>query len=133
MFRTEMGMKKQGVVAYALSALDIGLWDIAGKAAGLPLYKLWGAVTNRVPAYGSGGWSKYSERELIAEAEKYAALGCKHYKMKIHHADPRENAKRVGAVRRALGDGVRRMVGVNQRLDALGDIRQDQPLEDVDP
>src|SRR5882762_4012977 len=36
MFRTDMGMKKQGVVAYALSALDIGLWDIAGKAAGLP-------------------------------------------------------------------------------------------------
>jgi len=132
MFRTDMGMKKQGVVAYALSALDIGLWDIAGKAAGLPLYKLWGAVTDRIPAYGSGGWSKYSERELIAEAEKYAALGCKHYKMKIHHADPRENAKRVGAVRRALGDGVRMMVDVNQRLDVLGNIRQAQALEEFD-
>jgi len=42
-----MGIKKQGVAAYALSALDIGLWDIAGKAARLPLYKLWGAVTDR--------------------------------------------------------------------------------------
>jgi L-alanine-DL-glutamate epimerase-like enolase superfamily enzyme len=68
MFRTDMGMKKQGVVAYALSALDIGLWDIAGKAAGLPLYKLWGAATGRIPAYGSGGWPKYSEKELVAEA-----------------------------------------------------------------
>ncbi len=132
MFRADMGIKKQGIAAYALSALDIGLWDIAGKAAGLPLYKLWGAVTDRVPAYGSGGWSKYSERELIAEAEKYAALGCKHYKMKIHHADPRENAKRVGAVRRALGDGVRMMVDVNQRLDVLGNIRQAQALEEFD-
>src|SRR5438132_13603800 len=75
MFRTDMGMKKQGVVAYALSALDIGLWDIAGKAAGLPLFTLWGAVTDRIPAYGSGGWAKYSERELIAEAETYASLG----------------------------------------------------------
>ncbi len=55
MFRADMGIKKQGVAAYALSALDIGLWDIAGKAAGLPLYRLWGAVTDRVPAYGSGG------------------------------------------------------------------------------
>src|SRR5438132_14221886 len=64
MYRVDMGIKKQGVAAYALSALDIGLWDIAGKAAGLPLYKLWGAVTDRIPAYGSGGWSKYSEREL---------------------------------------------------------------------
>ena len=132
MFRTDMGMKKQGVVAYALSALDIGLWDIAGKAAGLPLYKLWGAVTDRIPAYGSGGWSKYSERELIAEAEKYAALGCKYYKMKIHHADPLENAKRVGAVRRALGDGVRMMVDVNQRLDVLANIRQARALEEFD-
>src|SRR6266852_5310426 len=132
MFRTDMGMKKQGVVAYALSALDIGLWDITGKVAGLPLYKLWGAVTDRIPAYGSGGWSKYSERELIAEAEKYAALGCKYYKMKIHHADPRENAKRVQAVRRALGEGVRMMVDVNQRLDVIGNIRQAQLLEDLD-
>src|SRR5258708_5424326 len=132
LFPARMGVKEEGIAAYALSALDIGLWDIAGKAAGLPLYKLWGAVTDRVPAYGSGGWSKYSERELIAEAEKYAALGCKHYKMKIHHADPRENAKRVGAVRRALGDGVRMMVDVNQRLDVLGNIRQAQALDQFD-
>src|SRR2546422_6906056 len=132
MFRTDMGMKKQGVVAYALSALDIGLWDIAGKIAGLPLYKLWGAVSDRIPAYGSGGWSKYSERELVAEAQKYAALGCKYYKMKIHHSDPRENRKRVEAVRRALGEGVRMMVDVNQRLDVLANIRQAQALEDLD-
>ncbi len=132
MFRADMGIKKQGVAAYALSALDIGLWDIAGKAAGLPLYKLWGAVTDRIPAYGSGGWSKYSEKELIAEAEKYAALGCKYYKMKIHHPDPRENGKRVEAVRRALGGSVRMMVDVNQRLDVLGNVRQAQALEDLD-
>jgi L-alanine-DL-glutamate epimerase-like enolase superfamily enzyme len=132
MFRVDMGVKKQGVAAYALSALDIGLWDIAGKAAGLPLYKLWGAARDRIPAYGSGGWSKYSERELIAEAEKYAALGCKHYKMKIHHPDPRENRKRVEAVRRALGEGVRLMVDVNQRLDVLANVRQAQALEDLD-
>src|SRR4029077_2537106 len=67
MFRADMGIRKQGIAAYALSALDIGLWDVAGKAARLPLYKLWGAVTDRIPAYGSGGWPKYSERELIAE------------------------------------------------------------------
>jgi len=132
MFRTDMGIKKQGVAAYALSALDIGLWDIAGKAAGLPLYKLWGAATDRVSAYGSGGWSKYSEAELIAEAEKYAALGCKYYKMKIHHPDPRENRRRVEAVRRALGGGVRMMVDVNQRLDVLGNRRQAAALEDLD-
>src|SRR6059058_3869148 len=124
MFRADMGIKKQGVAAYALSALDIGLWDIAGKVAGLPLYQLWGAVTDRIPAYGSGGWARYSVEDLVGEAERYAGLGCRYYKMKIHHPDPRENRKRVEAVRRALGDGVRLMVDANQKLDVLGARRQ---------
>ena len=50
MFRVDMGMKKQGAAAYALSALDIGLWDVTGKAFGKPLFKLWGAVRHRIPA-----------------------------------------------------------------------------------
>src|SRR5438552_11294657 len=82
MFRADMGIRKQGIAAYALSALDIGLWDIAGKVAGLPLYQLWGAVTDRIPAYGSGGWARYSVEDLVGEAERYAALGCRYYKMK---------------------------------------------------
>jgi L-alanine-DL-glutamate epimerase-like enolase superfamily enzyme len=132
MFRADMGIKKQGIAAYALSALDIGLWDIAGKRAGLPLYRMWGAVSDRIPAYGSGGWSKYSERDLIAEAERYAALGCRYYKMKIHHPDPLENRRRVTAVQRALGGGVRLMVDVNQRLDPQASVRQARTLEDLD-
>jgi L-alanine-DL-glutamate epimerase-like enolase superfamily enzyme len=132
MFRTDMGIRQQGIAGYALSALDIGLWDVAGKAAGLPLYKLWGAVSERIPAYGSGGWPRYSLAELIAEAERYAAMGCRYYKMKIHHPDPRENRSRVQAVQRALGGEVRLMVDVNQRLDVAGNLRQAQFLEDLD-
>jgi L-alanine-DL-glutamate epimerase-like enolase superfamily enzyme len=132
MFRADMGIRKQGVAAYALSALDIGLWDIAGKAANLPLYKLWGALGDRIPAYGSGGWSRYGTEQLIAEAEKYAALGCKYYKMKIHHPEPRENRLRVEAVARALEGKVRLMVDVNQRLDVLGNIRQAEQLQGLD-
>lgn len=132
MFRADRGLKRQGIAAYALSALDIGLWDIAGKAAQLPLYKLWGAVTDRVPAYGSGGWASYSVDDLVAEAQRYAARGCRYYKMKIHHPDPRVNRRRVEAVRKALGDDVRLMVDVNQKLDVLGNIRQAALLEDLD-
>ena len=132
MFRADMGVRKQGIAAYALSALDIGLWDLSGKRAGLPLYKLWGALTDRVPAYGSGGWAEYSVADLVAEAEKYAGLGCKYYKMKIHHPDEKVNRERVAAVRKALGPGVRMMVDVNQGRDVLGNVRQAAALEEFD-
>src|SRR5690606_10485013 len=112
--------------------LDIGLWDLAGKAAGIPLYKLWGAHSDRIPAYGSGGWSRYTESDLIAEAERYAAMGCKYYKMKIHHPDPAANRARVAAVAKALGPGVRLMVDANQKYDVQANIRQAALLEEFD-
>ncbi|HEV8310727.1 MAG TPA: mandelate racemase/muconate lactonizing enzyme family protein [Methylomirabilota bacterium] len=132
MYRADRGIKRQGVAAYALSALDIGLWDLVGKAAHLPLYKLWGAATDRIPAYGSGGWPSYSVEDLVGEARRYVALGCRYYKLKIHHPDPRVNRQRVEAVRQAVGDDVGLMVDVNQRLDVLGNIRQARLLEDLD-
>jgi len=132
MYRGDRGIKRQGIAAYALSALDIGLWDVVGKVARLPLYKLWGGYTDRVEAYGSGGWGKYAIEDLIQEAEKYVGRGCRFYKMKIHHPDPRENRRRIEAVKKAVGDGVRLMVDVNQKLDVLGNIRQAQMLEDLD-
>ena len=132
LFRVDMGMKKQGAAAYALSALDIGLWDIVGKALGKPLYKVWGAMRHRIPCYGSGGWAKYTLDDLVREAEKYAAQGCKYYKMKIHDPDPKANRARVEAVKRAVGSSMRLMVDVNQRLDVLGNIRQAAELEHLD-
>jgi len=132
MYRGDRGVRRVGIAGMALSALDIGLWDIAGKSARLPLYKLWGAVNDRIPCYGSGGWGKYSEKDLIGEAERYAAMGCRYYKMKIHDPDPRANRKRVESVKKALGEGVRMMVDVNQKLDVLGNIRQAALLEDLD-
>src|SRR5258708_1131733 len=71
MYRADRGIKRQGIAAYALSALDIGLWDLVGKTAGLPLYKLWGAVTDRVEAYGSGGWGKSPIPDLIRQAQPH--------------------------------------------------------------
>jgi L-alanine-DL-glutamate epimerase-like enolase superfamily enzyme len=132
MYRADRGIKRQGVAAYAISALDIGLWDLVGKAANLPLYKLWGGFTDRVPAYGSGGWPSYSVDELVDEARRYVGMGCRYYKMKIHHPDPRVNRQRVEAVKKAVGDGVGLMVDVNQKLDVVGNIRQAAMLEDLE-
>ena len=131
MYRGDRGVRRVGIAGMAISALDIALWDLAGKAARLPLYKLWGGYTDRVSAYGSGGWGKYTEAELIAEAERYAAAGCRYYKMKIHHPDPKVNRARVEAVRKAL-PGMRMMVDVNQKLDLEGNRRQAALLEEFD-
>jgi L-alanine-DL-glutamate epimerase-like enolase superfamily enzyme len=132
MFRGDRGIRRVGIAGYAVSAVDIALWDLVGHVAGLPLAKLWGAHTDRVEAYGSGGWPNYSIDDLIGEARRYASHGCRYYKMKIHHPDPRVNRQRVEAVRKALGDDVRLMVDVNQKLDVLGNIRQAAMLEDLD-
>src|SRR5438093_9176284 len=74
MYRADRGIRKVGVAGYALSALDIGLWDVAGKAAGLPLGKVWGAVTDRVAAYGGGGWRSYSLVDLLGRAKLFEAM-----------------------------------------------------------
>ncbi|MFQ5831044.1 MAG: mandelate racemase/muconate lactonizing enzyme family protein, partial [Candidatus Methylomirabilia bacterium] len=131
MFRADRGIRRVGIAGYALSALDIGLWDLLGKVAGLPLARLWGARAERVPAYGSGGWANYAVDDLVAEARAYVAQGCRYYKMKIHHPDPRVNRERVEAVRKALGPDVGLMVDVNQKLDVLANQRQAALLEDL--
>jgi L-alanine-DL-glutamate epimerase-like enolase superfamily enzyme len=132
MYRGDRGVRRVGIAGMALSALDIGLWDIAGRFAKLPLFRLWGAAADRVACYGSGGWSKYTEKDLLGEAERYAGMGCKYYKMKIHAPDPMENRRRVQMVKKALGDGVRMMVDVNQKLDVTANLRQAAALEDLD-
>jgi L-alanine-DL-glutamate epimerase-like enolase superfamily enzyme len=84
------------------------------------------------PATAAAGWAKYTDKDLVAEAERYAAMGCRYYKMKIHDPDPAVNRRRVETVKKALGPGVRMMVDVNQKLDVLSNIRQARMLEDFD-
>jgi len=131
MFRADRGIRRVGLAAYAVAALDIALWDLAGKAAGQPCFRLWGGAADRVEAYGSGGWAKYRVEDVIEEARFYTSQGCRYYKMKIHDPDRRVNRQRVETVKKALGDGVRMMVDVNQRLDVEGNVRQAAVLEDL--
>ena len=115
MYATQVSAELRRPLAYAISALDIALWDIVGKVAELPLARLWGAPSLAVDCYGSGGWAPYSVSDLVAEAERYTALGCAYYKLKAHDPDPHANRARVEAVATALGSGVRLMVDLNQR------------------
>jgi L-alanine-DL-glutamate epimerase-like enolase superfamily enzyme len=57
---------RRGLVAQAYSAVDLALWDLKGKAAGLPLYKLLGGAKEAAPVYGSDtGWLWMSPDEII--------------------------------------------------------------------
>src|SRR5271169_1055888 len=134
MFARTRQFGRRGIVMNAISGIDIALWDIAGKVAKLPVYRLLGACRDRVEAYASGGF--YQEGKsvdgLAGEAEGYRALGFHGMKMKIgrnpstqthlrHLAanaqtcevELEEDIARVAAVRRALGPQAKLMVDVN--------------------
>jgi len=90
----------------ALAGLDIALWDLKGKAAGLPVYRLLGGARRQVPCYASGGYygpdGGPDVAGLVAEMERYAALGYPAVKMKVGGADLATDVERVAAVRRAV-------------------------------
>jgi L-alanine-DL-glutamate epimerase-like enolase superfamily enzyme len=134
MFAETRHFGRRGIVMNALSGIDIALWDIAGKVAKLPLYRLLGACRDRVEAYASGGFYQEGKSldDLAGEAEGYRARGFKGMKMKIGRnpstqthlrhlvadaplcaVEPDEDIARVAAVRRALGPKAKLMVDVN--------------------
>jgi L-alanine-DL-glutamate epimerase-like enolase superfamily enzyme len=132
MYENDRGIRKKGVPIYAISALDIGLWDIVGKAAGRPLWQLFGGSGQPVPVYGSGGFLSYSVDQILREAEGFLAQGCRHYKMKIGRPNLMENVERVAAVRKGLGDSVGLMVDANQRWDVATNLKVAPRLEPLD-
>jgi D-galactarolactone cycloisomerase len=96
-----------------ISALEIALWDLIGKATGQPLYKLWGAAKDRVPAYASMiQLSTPEERARMAVELK--SQGWKAIKLRAHYPTLKQDVQMVEAVRKAVGDDMEIMVDANQ-------------------
>lgn len=123
----------KGVPVAGISAIDGALWDLLGKAAGLPLYRLLGGAQDRVPAYHSGGlWLSRSIDELVVEAQGFVDQGFRAMKMRLGLPDPAEDIARVRAVRDAIGPGVKLMADANQGLTEAQAIRLGRRLEPFD-
>jgi D-arabinonate dehydratase len=127
------GVGRKGLVLCALSMVDIALWDIKGKALGMPLYKLLGGSETIIPVYGSGGWTSYTEAELIEEVEQIKSWGYTKIKMKVgvdFGRSPEEDVRRVRSVRKHIGDTIDLMIDANNAWDAATAIKVSEALAD---
>ena len=93
--------------------MEIPLWDILGKLAGLPVYKLWGGYSDRVPAYCATAEIRSPERR-VEDVQRMLAEGYRATKLRFHSADPRDDLKVVEAIRAAVGARIAIMVDANQ-------------------
>lgn len=112
MYRKTLAFGRKGIGMTAISAVDIALWDILGKSAKQPVYRLLGGRTKpRIPVYASRLYSNGLE-ELAAEAKRYKDEGYKAMKLRFGWgptdgaAGMQHNVNLVRAVREAVGDGI---------------------------
>jgi len=111
-----------GVVAGAISALDVALHDLKARSLDIALFKLLGGARTHVMAYGSGGFTSQTVGQLEQQLGGWAQQGLKAVKMKIG-SRPEDDLGRVKAARAAVGDGVALFVDANgaySRKQALG-------------
>ncbi|MER7056334.1 MULTISPECIES: enolase C-terminal domain-like protein [unclassified Streptomyces] len=94
---------RPGAGAMALSAVDVALWDLKARLLGLPLAHLLPAHHDRVPVYGSGGFTNYSPGRLADQLTGWVEQGIPRVKLKTSR-EPETDARRLTAVRRAVGD-----------------------------
>ena len=121
---------RSGVATQAIAAIDIALYDLKAKRAGLPLAKLLGAYRDSVQTYNtSGGFLHAPIEEVKARATQSLAEGIGGIKIKVGQPDSRIDLKRVTAVREHLGDDVPLMVDANQQWDRPTALRFGRVLE----
>ena len=126
---------RRGTSCKTVSAIDIALWDIKAKAAGMPLYRLLGGFRERIPCYVAGGY--YAEnkglKELQQEMEEYVSWGIRAVKMKVGALSAREDAARVRAVRQVIGDDVKLMLDANCAYRFFEAIEFSRMVEEYNP
>src|SRR5580704_3453150 len=108
-----------GIFNLAHSALDMALWDIRGKALGLPLWKLLGGARERVPTYASGALMRgLSLDRVVSAAARLKERGFREMKTQLAlpgETTPAKEVERMVRVREAIGPDIKLMCDINQR------------------
>ncbi len=106
-----------GVVQFAIAAVDIAVWDILGKNAGLPVYKMLGAYRDRIPVYSMCGWYYDNDDDLAHYKRSITGAieqGYRAVKIKVGRGDIDDDVRRIRLAFDTIGKGKRVMVDANQ-------------------
>ena len=105
-----------GIASFAISAVDIALWDIRCKAAGQPLWQMAGGTSDRCKAYCGGIDLNFPLEKLVAQTEGYLAAGFNAVKIKVGQPRLETDLERAARIRKVLGPDRAFMVDANYAL-----------------
>ena len=130
----EKGWSREALVRIS-AAVDIAAWDIMGKVAGLPLYRLFGGYRSEVPCYVTCAYYRDGKdlAELRDEMQMLKAQGHTAFKAKAGGAPLGEDMERLAVVREVIGDDADLMVDVNRGWDLATAIEGARLLEPLRP
>jgi L-rhamnonate dehydratase len=138
MYRGTLNYGRKGLVIEAISAVDIALWDIIGKAAGQPVYKLLGGKTrDRIPVYASRLYAREDLELVAAEAAGFVKKGFRAVKQRFGYGPKegltgmRKNLELIRTVREAIGPDIELMADAYMGWDVLYAIRMIRMIEDA--
>ena len=124
-----------GLLTLAISAIDIALWDIKGKALNLPLWQMIGGHRERVPAYASGALMRtFPLEHLVKAAPKLVEKGFRQMKTQLAlpgDTSPKIEEERIRRVRESIGPDIDLMCDINQRWRVEQAIDIGTRIEDV--
>ena len=121
-----------GSASFAISAVDIALWDLAGKRQGEPLWRLLGGHSPRVKVYAGGVDLHLSVDALEEQTRRFLARGYGAIKMKVGRPRLSDDLARVAAIRELIGPDVPLMVDANMGWRVEEAIRASRALADFD-
>jgi len=131
MWRRMDWVGRGGIAVLAVAAVDIAIWDLKSKAAGMSLHRLLGGYRDKVPVYNTdGGWLNHSLEQLAEETSGIVRAGFRGTKIKVGKDDPAEDVERIAAVRKILGPHRTLMVDANERFTQAEAIRRARMWEE---